>query len=137
MKLNEIGVIRSEYQTRKETPRQGFHSDKLCTLVIKEEYREASLDLRVGDLIQVMYFANKADRTVLRNTSHHRREERGVFSTRSPHRPNPINICIARIEDIDDNIIVSGLDALDGSPIVDIKGYSKRLHDGLMEKYDK
>ncbi len=137
MELNEIGVIRGGYKTRKDAPRQGFHDDKLFTLVIKEEYREASMDLRVGDLIQVVYFANKADRSVLRSKPPVKREKYGVFSTRSPHRPNPINICIARIEDIKDNLIVSGLDALDGSPIIDIKGYSKRLHDGLMERYDK
>ncbi len=135
MELTEIGVIRDGYKTVEQAPRQGFLQDKLFTLEIKSEYKLATLEFEVGDLIQVVYFATGADRTMLRNRPHNRNEDRGVFSTRSPHRPNPINICIARIEEVNDKIIVSGLDALDYSPIIDIKGYSKRLHDGLIEKY--
>ncbi len=133
--LNEIGFVRGGYTTRKEAPRQGFHDDRLFTLEIKEECKGATLELKVGDIIQVVYFANEADRTALRTKPPKKEEKYGVFSTRSPHRPNPINICIARVEEVNDNIIVSGLDAIDGSPIIDIKGYSLSLHDALVAKY--
>jgi tRNA-Thr(GGU) m(6)t(6)A37 methyltransferase TsaA len=51
---------------------------------------------------------------------------RGVFATRSPTRPNPIAVTSARIQRIDDNVLqVVGLDAVDGTPVVDIKSYAE------------
>ncbi|MEM0215999.1 MAG: tRNA (N6-threonylcarbamoyladenosine(37)-N6)-methyltransferase TrmO [Candidatus Bathyarchaeia archaeon] len=50
--------------------------------------------------------------------------ETGVFACRSPSRPNPIGLCVAKLLEVkDDSIIVKGLDAIEGSPIVDIKPY--------------
>ncbi len=92
--------------------------------------------VKKGDIIQVIYYADKSDDTALRTIPPYADVKIGVFSTRSPHRPNPILIDIARVLDVNDNkITVEGLDALDGSPILDIKGYSRKLHDNLMQKY--
>ena len=50
---------------------------------------------------------------------------RGVFAVRSPRRPNPIGVTTARVQRVEGNVLeVVGLDALDGSPVLDIKGYS-------------
>ncbi len=136
MNFKEIGKIENGYSEKKEAPRQGYYDDRIFILNIHDEYEEACREFKVGDIIQVIYFADRSDRTVLRSKPPVRDEVMGVFSTRSPNRPNPILIDIARIEEINGNkISVSGLDALNNSPIVDIKGYSKTLHDKLMEKY--
>jgi len=51
----------------------------------------------------------------------------GVFATRSPSRPNPIGLCVVRLLKVeDDGLLVEGLDALEGTPIVDIKPYIPR-----------
>ncbi|MHC1610013.1 MAG: tRNA (N6-threonylcarbamoyladenosine(37)-N6)-methyltransferase TrmO [Candidatus Methanospirareceae archaeon] len=54
--------------------------------------------------------------------------EVGVFASRSPSRPNPIGLCVAELVKIEDNILsVKGLDALEGSPVIDLKPYIPRV----------
>jgi tRNA (Thr-GGU) A37 N-methylase len=66
--------------------------------------------------VVVVWFANRADRSVLRV------RDRGVFSTRSPARPNPVCLTTCRIQAIDGRRIrVRGVDMADGSPVVDLK----------------
>ncbi len=136
MELKIIGVIENGYESKEEAPRQGYYHDRKFILDIKSEFIDACSDFKEGDLIQLIYFADKSDRTVLRSKPPIMDRVMGVFSTRSPNRPNPLLIDIAKIERIDGNkILVTGLDALNGSPIVDIKGYSINLHNKLVQKY--
>ena len=58
------------------------------------------------------------------NPRDHPPKNSGVFSTRSPHRPNPIGISLGRIESVQgDTVVITGLDIVDGTPILDIKPY--------------
>ena len=105
-------------------PRQGDEGGPDCWLVLDPEVRPALDGLRPGDDIVVVTWLHLADRTVLR--VHPRgapsRLMRGVFATRSQHRPNPLGIHPVTIVAIDDlRIRVQGLEAVDGTPIVDIK----------------
>ena len=95
-----------------------------CWLVFDEDVRPALDGLRPGDDIIVVTWLHLADRTVLR--VHPRgdtgRPMRGVFATRSQHRPNPLGIhpvTIAAVEDL--RVHVHGLEAIDGTPILDVK----------------
>jgi tRNA-Thr(GGU) m(6)t(6)A37 methyltransferase TsaA len=104
--------------------RQGDEGAPDCWLVFDAGVREALDGLRPGDDIVVITWLHLADRTVLR--VHPRgdtaRPVRGVFATRSQHRPNPLGIHAVTILDIDNlRIRIQGLEAVDGTPIVDIK----------------
>ena len=55
--------------------------------------------------------------------------EHGVFATHSPHRPNPIGLTVVRLESIEDNLLnISGIDMVDGTPVLDIKPYIPRVN---------
>ncbi|MDQ6805885.1 MAG: tRNA (N6-threonylcarbamoyladenosine(37)-N6)-methyltransferase TrmO, partial [Actinomycetota bacterium] len=86
---------------------------------------EALEGIRVGDEVIILTWLDRARRDVLRG--HPRgdvsRPQRGVFSTRSPHRPNPIGLHRVQVTSIDGaRVRVRNLEALDGTPIVDVKG---------------
>lgn len=92
--------------------------------MFEAEVREALDGLRPGDDIVVLTWLHLADRTVLR--VHPRgdmtRPMRGVFATRSQHRPNPLGIHAVTILAIDDlRLQIRGLEAVDGTPVIDIK----------------
>lgn len=76
----------------------------------------------------VLYWCDRADRSRLHATPPIDNKSHGVFATRSPNRPNPIALDIARLVERKENkLIVSGMDALDGSPILDLKPYSPEI----------
>ncbi|WP_067141245.1 tRNA (N6-threonylcarbamoyladenosine(37)-N6)-methyltransferase TrmO [Oceanivirga salmonicida] len=133
MEIKEIGVILNGYETNEQAPRQAFHDDREFIMSIHPKYMDATKDFAVGDYIQVIYFADKSKRDVLQTMHPRYKKIMGVFSSRSPHRPNPLLICVAKIIDINENKIkVKGLDALNNSKIIDIKTYSKEFHDKLL-----
>ena len=133
MNLVYIGHIESPYSAGETAPHQGFQSLNVSKLVLKEEYLDAARELKKEDLIQVLYYASHAKRHLRSTPPHGDRKEKGVFSLRSPGRPNPINVTIAKILSIEGNTLqVVGLDALDGSPLLDIKIYSSSYHNKLL-----
>lgn len=85
------------------------------------------LGLESGSDVVVLFYCHRSTGYALQ--IHPRgdpsRQLRGVFATRSPRRPNPIAVTTARVQRIEGNVLeVIGLDALDGSPVLDIKGYA-------------
>lgn len=95
-------------------------------LILNPDLTEGLDGLYPGDQIMVLYFCDRADGYVLRRHPRGdvRKQERGVFALRSQYRPNPIGVTVAQIEAIEGHILsVTGLDALDGSPLLDIKPY--------------
>lgn len=128
MNLKKIGLIHSKYISSETAPRQGRYSDEESTIEIFPDYINALDGLQKVKSIIVLYWGDRANREVLRTTPPFMTEEYGVFSTRSPHRPNPIAVCVCNIISIEDNKIrVKGLDALNGSPLLDIKRYIPRV----------
>jgi L-fuculose-phosphate aldolase len=122
--LKPIGVIRSPIADQKKAPQQGSESAVSGKLVVDEQYRDALLGLEKGRKIVIVYWMHLAERDILQ--VHPRRDLtrplRGVFSTRSPQRPNPVSIDTVEITGIEGTVIeVVGLDAVDGTPLLDIK----------------
>jgi tRNA-Thr(GGU) m(6)t(6)A37 methyltransferase TsaA len=122
--LRPIGLVESPVIDPSAASRQADEGAPDCWLVLDPDVRPALDGLRPGDDIVVVTWLHLADRTVLR--VHPRgdpsRPMRGVFSTRSQHRPNPLGIHPVTILAIDDlRVHVQGLEAVDGTPIVDIK----------------
>jgi tRNA-Thr(GGU) m(6)t(6)A37 methyltransferase TsaA len=72
---------------------------------------------------------DKSKRDILQTTTpHDKNEVKGIFNTRSPARPNPIAFNIVDLDKVEGNILhVRGMDALDGSTVVDIKPYAKEI----------
>jgi tRNA-Thr(GGU) m(6)t(6)A37 methyltransferase TsaA len=89
--------------------------------------------LKTGDQIIVLTWLHQADRSVLKvhPRSDPRRALTGVFATRSPDRPNPIGLHLARVHEISGaKLRVGPIEAIDGTPVVDIKPALPRLADG-------
>ncbi len=123
--LNFIGQVHSVLKSIDECPLQENEHSPSATLEIFPEYLQGIKDLKEGSEILLLTWLHVADRSVLQCRPRHNKEGAfaGVFSTRSPDRPNPIGIHFVKIESItkDGQIKVTGLEALDQTPVVDIK----------------
>jgi tRNA-Thr(GGU) m(6)t(6)A37 methyltransferase TsaA len=124
VEVKVVGVVESSLTDVNLAPRQADESAPEASLVFDEEVREALRNIRPGDKLIVLTWLHRAQRNVLR--VHPRgdpnREPEGVFSTRSPHRPNPVGLHQVEVTDVDGlRLRVRSLEAVDGTPIVDLK----------------
>ena len=123
--LKQIGVVHSPLQTLNDCPLQENENAPEAVLEIFPEYVKGIKDLKVGNNIVLLTWLHEADRTVVECIP--RREfgsaKLGVFSTRSPDRPNPIGIHVVKILSISDRdrVRVSNLEVLDNTPLIDLK----------------
>jgi tRNA-Thr(GGU) m(6)t(6)A37 methyltransferase TsaA len=122
--LRPIGRVESPLTSTADAPRQGDEGAPDAHLIVNSDVQAGLGSIAVGDEILVLTWLHEADRSVLR--VHPRgdlsRPEAGVFSTRAPSRPNPIGLHRVRVLGIDGlRLQVSGLEAIDGTPIVDLK----------------
>jgi len=123
--IRPIGYVRSPYKQKKDAPRQGRLSDTISEIVIDEQYLPGLEDVEKKAHLIVLSWFDRADRAMLKATPPHEKNEHGVFATRSPNRPNPVAFSVVDLIALDANVLrVRGLDALDGTPVVDIKPYS-------------
>jgi tRNA-Thr(GGU) m(6)t(6)A37 methyltransferase TsaA len=131
--LHPIGRVRSPIQSREQAPKQGDEGAPEAWLEIDAAVAEAARHLRVGEEVILLTWLDRADRSVL--SVHPRGDQRrpltGVFSTRSPDRPNPIGLHRVTILEIAGGLRfrVSGLEALDGTPILDLKAVLGRVRE--------
>jgi tRNA-Thr(GGU) m(6)t(6)A37 methyltransferase TsaA len=124
MRLQPVGHVESPLTDRASAPKQGDEGAPDAWIVFAPEYARAMAELTAGEEILVLTWLDRADRSVL--AVHPRgdrdRPETGVFSTRSPDRPNPIGLHRTRIVAVDGHRLqVAHLEALDGTPVVDVK----------------
>ena len=123
--VKPIGIIHSPFTKLENMPIQPKGaSETEGTVVIDNNYTAGLKDLEGFSHIYLVYHFHKATRTALSVTPFLDTEERGVFATRSPLRPNHIGISIVELVKIEGNIlVVKGIDILDGTPLLDIKPY--------------
>jgi tRNA-Thr(GGU) m(6)t(6)A37 methyltransferase TsaA len=122
--VRPIGRVQSPLVSTADAPRQGDEGAPDAFLVLDPEVQAGLDGIAVGDEIIILTWLHEADRAVLR--VHPRgdlsRPEAGVFSTRAPSRPNPIGLHRVRVLDIAGvRLHVSGLEAIDGTPVIDLK----------------
>ena len=119
-----VGWVESPLRERAQAPRQGDEGAPDAWLVFEPGVGEAVRDLRAGTEIIVLTWLDRADRDVLvtRPRGDPVRPPAGVFATRSPDRPNPIGLHRVRVAEVRGlRIRVGPLEALDGTPVIDVK----------------
>ena len=124
MELSPIGVVESPLTDPATAPKQGREGAPEAVLVIHAEVAEGLDGIAPGDEVIVLTWLDRADRAVLR--VHPRDDpanpERGVFSTRSADRPNPIGLHEVVVTSVEGGRLrVSALEAVDGTPVLDLK----------------
>lgn len=128
MELRAIGVIHSPYSTPGDAPRQGRLAGSTAELEIFPQFVEGLKDVEQATHLIVLYWCHLGNRETLRTKTPFGPELRGVFACRSPSRPNPIAFCVAELLEARGNrLLVRGVDAIDGSPLLDIKPYSSEV----------
>ena len=123
--IKPVGVVRSSLRDRRDAPCQAFEGAPEALLEIHSDFAPALHRVSPGTELIVVTWLHEADRGVLQ--THPRDDERipltGVFVTRSPDRPNPIGLHrVTVVEVIPPNgLRVNALDAIEGTPILDLK----------------
>lgn len=98
---------------------------EICDIEVYPEYAPGLKDIEGCKHLFVIFWLHLGDRGRLTATPPHDGRERGVFATRSPNRPNLLALDIVELLDVEDNhLYVRGMDALNGSILLDIKPYS-------------
>ncbi|MGI9536360.1 MAG: tRNA (N6-threonylcarbamoyladenosine(37)-N6)-methyltransferase TrmO [Desulfocapsaceae bacterium] len=122
--LKIIGVVDGDILSLGDAPKGYGESERTGYLEIFPEYSEGLEGVEAGQTIVVLFWLHESSRDILKVHPRGKKENRlrGVFSTRSPVRPNPIGVSELRVLGIDGNRLqVQGLDVLDKTPVIDIK----------------
>ena len=129
MEFKEIGKIHSPFKEASGTPIQPKFAKDICgTVEVHQEYAEGLKDLDGFERVWLIYYFDRINDEKLTVVPYMDTEEHGVFSTRSPARPNKIGMSAVKLEKVEGNILhVSGIDILDGTPLLDIKPYAKKM----------
>jgi tRNA-Thr(GGU) m(6)t(6)A37 methyltransferase TsaA len=119
-----IGRIRTPWQSRAQCPKNARESDAICTVELDPRWAPALNGLENVTHVLLLYWMDRARRDLVLQVPRHYGEERGTFALRSPARPNPIAVSVARLVRIEGNALyVVGVDCLDDTPLLDIKPY--------------
>jgi tRNA-Thr(GGU) m(6)t(6)A37 methyltransferase TsaA len=122
--LHPIGHVRSTLRALEEAPRQGSEGAPDAWLEVDPGFAPALMGIGVGDAVVVVTWLHRADRDVLQvyPRGDPKNPLAGVFITRSPHRPNPLGLHPVTVREITGTRLrVGPIEAIDGTPIVDIK----------------
>ncbi|HYL05834.1 MAG TPA: tRNA (N6-threonylcarbamoyladenosine(37)-N6)-methyltransferase TrmO [Thermoanaerobaculia bacterium] len=122
--LHPVGVVRSPLAERADAPKQGYEGAPAAWLEVSPAVAAGLQGIAAGDEVILITWLHRSRRDVL--TVHPRGDETlplaGVFATRSPDRPNPLGLHRVKVLEVAGNELkVAPLEALDGTPVVDIK----------------
>jgi tRNA-Thr(GGU) m(6)t(6)A37 methyltransferase TsaA len=122
--LEPVGIIRSEIKDKKDAPLFYDEGAPNALLEIFPPYTDALDRMRVGDEIIVVTWLHQGRRDVLKVHPRGNPENplTGVFSTRSPDRPNPLGLHRVKVLEINGGRLhIGSIEAIDGTPVVDVK----------------
>jgi tRNA-Thr(GGU) m(6)t(6)A37 methyltransferase TsaA len=119
-----IGRIRTPFREAAGTPIQPCYADARGTVLVDGAFADALGDLEGFERIWLLYWMSRADPFRPRVVPYRDDQERGLFATRAPCRPNPIGLSAVRLLGREGNALrVAGVDMLDETPLLDIKPY--------------
>ncbi len=125
--LEPIGVVRSPFTEKMQAPRQPGvpeAADGSVQLYSGRDFEHALEDLSTFRFIWLLFWFDRAVGWRPKVLPPRSTQRRGVFATRSPHRPNPIGMSLVELSGIDGlTLSLKGIDLLDGTPVLDIKPY--------------
>ena len=122
--LYYIGRVRTPWKERKDCPKNARESEAVCTIEVDPRWAAALTGVETCSHLVVLYWMDKAPRNLALQMPRHYGVGRGTFALRSPARPNPIAMSVARLLKVDGTRLeVVGLDCLDGTPLLDLKPY--------------
>ncbi len=122
--LRPVGKIRSTLRERDAAPRQGSEGAPDALLEIDPVFATGLRGIAAGDEVIVITWLHRADRDVLETHPRNDPETalKGVFATRSPDRPNPLGLHRVRVREVSGNgLRVGPIEAIDGTPVIDVK----------------
>lgn len=127
--LHPIGIIHSPFRTKEETPVQGALAPEAeGTVEVFEGYAPALQDIETFTHLYLLYRFDRAGEIILARPTFLDDEPHGVFASRHPCRPNGIGLSVVRLIRREGNeLLVGGIDVLDGTPLLDIKPYIPRF----------
>ena len=119
-----IGRIRTPWRSRAQCPKNPRESNAICTVELDPRWTLALKGLETVTHVLLLYWMDRTRRDLVLQVPRHYGEQRGTFALRSPARPNPIAVSVARLVRIEGNALyVVGIDCLDETPLLDIKPY--------------
>jgi tRNA-Thr(GGU) m(6)t(6)A37 methyltransferase TsaA len=122
--LYYIGRIRTPWKERKDCPKNARESEAVCSIEVDPRWAPGLKGIETCSHVVVLYWMDKSPRELVLQVPGHYGEQRGTFALRSPARPNPIALSVARLLKVEGNRLdVVGLDCLDNTPLVDLKPY--------------
>jgi tRNA-Thr(GGU) m(6)t(6)A37 methyltransferase TsaA len=123
--FRQIGLIHTPFREKSGTPIQGHLApESEGTVEVFPEYADGLKDIEGFSHIVVLYCFHKSEGYKLLARPFLEDTERGVFAIRAPRRPNPIGLTVVRLVKREGNILyISGVDMLDGTPLLDLKPY--------------
>jgi tRNA (adenine37-N6)-methyltransferase len=117
-----IGRIHTPWSSRLETPRQGRLDGPTCRIELFAPWDHGLDHVAEFTQLEVLYWLHKSRRDLVMQSPRSDGEARGVFSLRTPARPNPVGTSIVKLEKVEGPVLfVRGLDCLDGTPLLDLK----------------
>jgi len=125
MDLEPIGVIRSPFSSREGMPIQPAGAAEVeGTVELRPELADGLADLDGFSHVILIYAFHRSEGYALTVVPFLDSRPHGVFATRAPRRPNPIGLSVVRLDRVDGHVLhVTGLDVLDGTPLLDLKPY--------------
>lgn len=127
--VKPIGIVHSPYKGTKDIPIQGKFKDEVEAYVeLDKKYQEGLIDLDGFSHAILIYHFHESKEEAITARPLLETEEHGIFSIRSPYRPNHIGISIVKIKSIKDNLLYfTEVDVFDQTPVIDIKPYVKHF----------
>jgi len=124
LELTPIGIIHSPYKNMGDIPHQGYKSEEISQIEVFREFEEGLKDIEGFSHIIVIYWFHNSQGYHLLVKTPWDDNLHGLFTTRSPHRPCPLGLTVVKILARENNVLkVKGLDAINGTPLLDIKPY--------------
>jgi len=122
--LYYIGRIRTPWRRREECPKNARESEAVCTIELDPRWAAGLKGVESCTHLVVLYWMDKSRRDLVLQVPRHYGVGRGTFALRSPARPNPIAMSVARLVGVEGaELKVVGLDCLDNTPLLDLKPY--------------
>lgn len=130
IRMEAIGYIKSGIKEKKDLPRQSvLNQEKTAVIEILPKFVDGIEGIKENTYGIVLFHFHQSDQQPLRVAPHGSEKITGVFSTRSPNRPNGIGLSIVEFTKLSENKLeFKGVDMLDGTPVLDIKPYNAELN---------